>query len=273
MEPHLLEFALKYLPYVLTLLVSILMAIIFFAIQLWRYGPDIRKLNRFETVAQLAYFADQQAAMTKAFGEATATSHRMRQAVMTAVSDLETLKEFVAEALERMSEYNADSITRSRLDEAVPPPIPPRLGLQDFNSVRVSAADDKPSAARYKNMMMEWERFLDVFKRRLTDAKIQINLNRIGRMVYQLSDRRRRHPLPLETADLITALHSQYKRYIRMQGTKESWLTKEVHDDFVKLIQTAIDELSQTNNDRAPDPAVILGGGNGQMAEEPSMRM
>ena len=97
--------------------------------------------------------------------------------------------------------------------------------------------------ALYESMMESWEKFLDVFRQRLVEAKITPVMNRIGKMIYQLTDRRRRSPLPLETAELITALHSHYKRYTRLQGTRAQWMTREIHDDFVRLVETAIQEL------------------------------
>ena len=55
-----------------------------------------------------------------------------------------------------------------------------------------------------------------------------------------LTDGRRRYPLPVETADLITALHSQYKRYVALQK-----ITATEHDNFVQLVKTAIMELQK----------------------------
>ena len=66
-------------------------------------------------------------------------------------------------------------------------------------------------------------------------------MNRVGKMTYMLSDKRRKKPLPIETANLITALHSQYRRYIALRGIE----TKE-HDDFVQLVDTAVRELEAT---------------------------
>ena len=63
-------------------------------------------------------------------------------------------------------------------------------------------------------------------------------MNRIGKMTYMLTDRRRKNPLNVATADLITALNSQYRRHLA-----HSTIGQEDHDAFVRLVKTAIDEL------------------------------
>jgi hypothetical protein len=132
---------------------------------------------------------------------------------------------------------------------------PGRRGVLWSRSREEAHAD---AGALYGSMMVAWERFLAVFRGRLEDAGITPLMNRIGKMTYALTDRRRRSPLPLETAELITALNSQYRRYTRMQGTRAQWMTRQVHDDFVRLVETAIKELTPpegspaTNGSRRP---------------------
>jgi hypothetical protein len=256
MEHEVVAFAIKFLPYAIGLLATVLLAILFFSIQLWRYGPDIRKLNKFETIAQLSYFADQQKGMTAAFGEATASSHQMRQAANKALAELETLRDFVTDMREKMSEYNADAIVRERLEEQQEPGV-------IWSRPKGEQPPSNDPNALYKSMMAEWEKFLAVFRQRLLDANITPVMNRIGKMTYQLTDKRRRTPLPIETAELITALHSQYKRYTRLQGTKAQWLTSIIHDDFVRLVETAVRELSRPISPIEGDAKGATAPGNG----------
>ena len=148
------------------------LAILFFAIQLFRYGPDIRRLNKIETIAQLAYFANVQKEMTVAFGEATASSNAMREAASNALKDLELLKDFVTDLQIKMSEFNADKITQNRLEEdfeartgvlwqRTPPPL--------------------PSEQLFQNMKNEWATFIEAFRRRLTEkAGVPPQMNKIG---------------------------------------------------------------------------------------------
>ena len=89
-------------------------------------------------------------------------------------------------------------------------------------------------------MKKSWTKFLDVFRARLEEANIPVQLNRIGKMTYMLTDGRRRYPLPVETADLITALHSQYKRHVALQKISQT-----EHDNFVQLVKLAIGEIQR----------------------------
>jgi hypothetical protein len=195
-EHQLIEVTLRYFPYILGFLATILVAIIFFSVQLWRYGPDIRKLNKFETIAQLAYFAEQQKYMTAAFGEATASSHQMREAASRALADLDNLRDFVTDMQEKLSEYNADAIVQNRLEEEAEEQR--QRGVYWSRPKGSQPASNDPDTL-YKNMMEQWDKFVGVFRQRLLDANITPVMNRIGKMIYQLTDRRRRSPLPLET--------------------------------------------------------------------------
>jgi hypothetical protein len=87
-------------------------------------------------------------------------------------------------------------------------------------------------------MKNEWAIFIEAFRRRLNEAGIPPQMNRIGKMTYMLTDRRRKNPLNVATADLITALNSQYRRHLA-----HSTIGQEDHDAFVRLVKTAIDEL------------------------------
>jgi hypothetical protein len=229
MDWDLLEELLKNPLAIYSLATALVAATLFFAFQLFRFGPDIRRLNKIETIAQLAHFADVQKQMTIAFGEATATSNAMKEAANNALKDLESLKEFVTDLQIKMSEFNADKITQTRLEEDLelprgvlwqrtPPPLPPEQLFQ--------------------SMKNEWAIFIEAFRRRLNEAGIPPQMNRIGKMTYMLTDRRRKNPLPVATADLITALNSQYRRHIT-KGT----VGQEDHDAFVRLVKTAVEEL------------------------------
>lgn len=239
MEHQLIEWVIRFLPYVLVILAGIVLAILLFSFQLWRYGPDIRKLNKFETIAQLAYFAEEQKKMTAAFGEATIASREMRESARTLAGELEPLRDVVIEVHQKLSEYHADEIVKERLEE--------QSGKGDgiLWSARSASASASDPDALYSDMMLEWDKFLGVFRQRLIEANIAPTMNKIGKMIYMLTDRRRRSPLPVETAELITALHSQYKRYTRLQGTRAQWLTAEIRDEFVRMVETAIKELDR----------------------------
>ncbi len=251
-----LDVATRYWPVLATVACGIPIAALFLGVQLWRYGKDIRRLNRFETIAQLAHYADKQEAMTVAFGEATAASRQMKDACNKALSDLEGIRDFLSDMQEKIASRNATEIMQDRLEQQGDTDAVPLEGQREPGVLwsRRAQADTSNPDVLYRSMMAAWDRFLDVFRQKLNTAGINPNMSRIGKMTYALTDRRRRNPLPLETADLVSALNSQYRRYLAKQGTKAEWMTRQVHDDFVRLVETAIGELgvSSTNG---PSPA------------------
>ena len=135
-----------------------------------------------------------------------------------------------------MSEYNADNITKARLEEGQGE-LPPGTFFRRLSPV--AGAAQTPDQL-FQSMKVEWNKFVEAFKHRLEEANIAPQLNRMGKMTYMLTDKRRRKPLPVETADLITALHSQYRRYIALRT-----ISPVEHDNFVQLVKTAIVELQE----------------------------
>lgn len=244
---------------------GLVLTIIFFAVQLWRFGPDIRKLNKFETIAQLSYFAERQKEMTHAFGAATAASREMIEVAGNVRADLDSLRDFVTDIQEKMSEYNADSIMKARLEEEEEA----QPGTLFRKSATPAAVQTPASSQQFESMKLEWNKFLDAFKKRLTEAGILPQLNRMGKMTYMLTDRRRKQPLPVETADLITALHSQYRRHVALQR-----VSPEEHDNFVRLVKTAIDELRRTLPPEKPlNMGLPLGNGASDHDRSPTGRL
>jgi hypothetical protein len=246
MDIEAIELALKTPFSFILVLGTFLIALVFCSIQLLRFGPAIRKLNKIEVLAQLYHLAETQREMTREFGQAIAASNAVRV-------ELDALREFIAEAQEKMSEYNADKITQARLQDD-------NEGAGHggfFRRLNPSGPRERTPDELFASMRTAWEKFTNVFKRRLEDANIAPQLNRIGKMTYMLSDKRRKRPLPIETANLITALHSQYRRYIALR--KISALE---HDNFVQLIDTAIQELEV-----APRQEELVLSANGRAGE------
>jgi hypothetical protein len=215
---------------------GLLLAFVTFSIQLWRYGPAIKRLNKLEVLSQLYHLGETQKEMTRAFGEATAASCAMRLTAAQVQSDLDSLREFITDIQEQMSEYNADKITQARLElDSSELPAGTFFKLNPLTITPPKTPDQL-----FQSMKEAWDRFAEVFRRRLEEAGIDPKLNRIGKMTYMLSDRRRANPLPVETADLITALNSQYRRHLSLQR-----ISATEHDNFVQLVQTAIDEVKK----------------------------
>lgn len=224
---------------------GILLALLTFCFQLWRYGPAIKRLNKLEVLSQLYHLGETQKEMTRAFGEATAASCAMRLTAAQVQADLDNLREFITDIQEQMSEYNADKITQARLDEKSAE-LPPGTFFKRPSLVSVPP---KTPEQLFDSMRAAWDRFDEVFRKRLLEAGIEPKMNRIGKMTYMLSDRRRANPLPVETANLIAALNSQYRRHLALQRVSPT-----EHDNFVQLVQTAIEELKRKRSKSDLDP-------------------
>lgn len=213
---------------------GLLLAALSFSIQLWRYGPAIQRLNKLEVLSQLYHLGETQREMTRSFGEATAACVAMRLTAVDVRKDLDTLREFIEELQEKNSETNASQIIQDRLEQE-------QSQLRPGTFFKRSPNFDSPPKTPqqlFESMKQEWGKFMESFRLRLGEAGIQPQLNRIGKMTFMLADKRRRNPLALETAELITALHSQYKRYIALRT-----VSLPQHDAFVQLVNTAIEEL------------------------------
>ena len=172
--------------------------------------------------------------MTYQFSAAVASSHSMRMASDELRRDLESLRDFITNAHAKMSSYNADEIAQSWLDEEIKPTSGSTIWHKAFSIPVAGKTPDQLLAS----MKADWTRLLDAFRARLEDANIPVELSRIGKMTYMLTDKRRPNPLTMETADLITALHSQQKRYVMLQR-----IARHEHDNFALLITAAIREL------------------------------
>ena len=65
----------------------------------------------------------------------------------------------------------------------------------------------------------------------------------VGDVARVLTDRRRANWISKHDADSIGALHSQYKRFMRLRDTADDWLTSEIFDNFIRAANKTIDSL------------------------------
>lgn len=213
-----------------------LLALVIFTIQLTRYGPAIKRLNKLEVLSQLYHLGETQREMTRSFGEATASASSTRKMMLELNKAMETFGDAITDIQTKMAEINADKITREQL-EVEQGDLPTGTF---YKRAGTAVTPPKTPNEPFESMRSSWNKFLDVFRARLEEANIPVQLNRIGKMTYMLTDGRRKYPLSVETADLITALHSQYKRYVALQR-----ITPMEHDNFVQLVKTAIVEIQK----------------------------
>lgn len=83
-----------------------------------------------------------------------------------------------------------------------------------------------------------WLEFVGLFKVRL-GTSIPYDGRQIGALAWRLADGRRNNPIASSDAELIAKLHSQYKRFVRLQTSKEEWLSPAIYEDFVRGIGLA----------------------------------
>lgn len=134
-----------------------------------------------------------------------------------------------------------NQIERSDIDElsvavseAVMPPE------QDIPAVPEISVDDM-----YNEIVTAWDTLLNA----LDAAYLRGGLGRpdkraVGFAARVLGDRRRRGPISSEDIDLIANLHGLFKRFCRMQATKDEWLTPEIHANFLSGVNKARERLS-----------------------------
>src|SRR6476660_164266 len=159
------------------------LALVAFTVQLTRYGPAIKRLNKLEVLSQLYHLSETQKEMTRAFGDATASASATRSMMIDLNKAMETFGDAVTDIQTKMAEINADKITREQLEAE-----------QEFSSAREQQAPiGLPQAPEqlFESMKQSWNMFIEAFRARLEEANIPVQLNRMGKMTYMLTDGRR----------------------------------------------------------------------------------
>jgi hypothetical protein len=85
------------------------------------------------------------------------------------------------------------------------------------------------------NIRKSWHDFVDVL-RGISGDPAGFDARMVGSLAYYMADGRRKGAIPRDLAEEIASLHSRYKRWMRMQSTKEDWLTEPLYDAFDKSI-------------------------------------
>ncbi len=174
---ELLEELLKNPLAIYSLATALVAATLFFALQLFRVGPDIRRLNKIETIAQLAHFCRRTKADDYSLRRSDGYLKRNEGSCKQRLKDLESLKEFVTDLQIKMSEVqcrqnHSNQIGRGR-------------GTTQGSPVAAHAAPLPPEQL-FQSMKNEWAIFIDAFRRRLNEAGIPPQMNRIGKMTLHV---------------------------------------------------------------------------------------
>lgn len=68
---------------------------------------------------------------------------------------------------------------------------------------------------------------------------------RVGEIALEAADGRRKNGVDRELGESIAALHSQFKKFVRLSQSKDQWLTHEVYTSFVAKIAEVNRALSR----------------------------
>jgi hypothetical protein len=106
----------------------------------------------------------------------------------------------------------------------------------------VEVVVDKSSEEMMEAIKAEWDALTETLKARLGNPEY-FDKRQIGAMAWRLSHGKRLNPITKEDAELISGLHSQYKRFVRLSGSKDEWLTPDVYRGFLAGLNKAVDAL------------------------------
>ncbi len=93
----------------------------------------------------------------------------------------------------------------------------------------------------FNDLRVRWESVTEKISNRL--ASTQFDARSIGEMARKLTDGRRQNPISQSDAALIATLSSQFKRFTRLQSSKDEWLTPEVYSAFIRGVDQALSVL------------------------------
>jgi len=91
----------------------------------------------------------------------------------------------------------------------------------------------------WESIRSSWYGLIEVFRARL-GSSIPYDGRQIGALAWRLADGRRNNPIAGSDAALVANLHSQFKRFSRLQTSKDEWLTPALHEDFIRGVALAV---------------------------------
>lgn len=143
------------------------------------------------------------------------------------------------EVREVLDELDKSKIVESQeeIEKAVDGEIVEAGDLMD-----VAVVIDQSSEEMMESIKTEWDALTDTLKVRLGSPEY-FDKRQIGSLAWRLSHGKRLNPITKEDAELISGLHSQYKRFIRLSASKDEWLTPEVYRSFLAGVNKAVDAL------------------------------
>lgn len=101
--------------------------------------------------------------------------------------------------------------------------------------------------AMYGDMQLAWNDFIHSLGAKLSSIGKTLDARSVGASVAPLADRRRAHPLDPEDVSFIANLHSQVRRFNRLQSSKSEWLTSDIYSNFLASVEAAKQMIAKTN--------------------------
>ena len=95
----------------------------------------------------------------------------------------------------------------------------------------------KSSDEMFDDIRTQWDDLIKKLKDRVGDNVF--DARSIGQMAWKLVDGRRSYQLTPAEAELLGNLHSQMKRFNRLQSSKDEWLTHDIYAAFIKGVEQA----------------------------------
>ena len=115
------------------------------------------------------------------------------------------------------------------------------VGEENPNATASPAAMGKSPDEMFDDLRDRWDSFTQSLGERVGN---DFDARSVGKMAWKLVDRRRAKPLTESQAALIETLHSQMKRFNRLQSNKDEWLTHDIYAAFVRGIEQASEAIA-----------------------------
>lgn len=96
----------------------------------------------------------------------------------------------------------------------------------------------------YESIRHHWSGMVEMLQTVL-DWPDDFDKRRVGEIAIEAADGRRINGVDRPLGEAIAALHSQFKKFVRLSQSKDQWLTHEVYTSFVSKISEVNKSLSQ----------------------------
>jgi hypothetical protein len=136
-------------------------------------------------------------------------------------------------------ETSINNAEESKLEEAA---FKLQEKSQNLPSAILGVDDNLNPEQMLADIRSRWTRLTEAIKEK---SSSQVDARSIGTAAFKLTDGRRNFPLTQEDATLIGELHSQFKRFTRLQATVADWMTPEIYSTFVASASRALDAVKR----------------------------